>query len=158
MGLDMYLTARRYLRTYGRDNEVETVNKINEMFGLEAFKEDSFSDEIRIKELVFAAAYWRKANAIHAWFVKNVQDGKDECQESWVDRDHLQALIDTCKAVLKDTSKAAELLPSQSGFFFGSTEYDEWYFRDIEYTVERLEKVLSTPAFEDCDFYYWSSW
>ena len=23
--------------------------------------------------------YWRKANAIHGWFVRNVQNGKDDC-------------------------------------------------------------------------------
>ena len=24
--------------------------------------------------------YWRKANAIHKWFVDNVQDGNDDCK------------------------------------------------------------------------------
>ena len=100
----------------------------------------------------------RKANAIHAWFVENCQEGRDECQETWVGREQLQALVEVCKQVLSDKKKAAELLPSASGFFFGSTEYDEWYYQDVEYTVTRLEKVLADPALQKCDFYYQSSW
>jgi hypothetical protein len=66
-------------------------------------------------------------------------------------------LIDLCKRVLADNSLAEELLPSRAGFFFGSTEYDEWYFGDIEQTVTMLETVLrETP--EDWTFAYQSSW
>ena len=38
-----------------------------------------------------------------------------------------------CDKVLDDNSLAEELLPTRSGFFFGSTDYDEWYFEDIKY-------------------------
>jgi hypothetical protein len=159
MGLDMYLSARRYLRAWGNDNDIELMNELNAKFGLDLiYKENPYKNDISIKELVFDAAYWRKANQIHAWFVKNVQDGKDECQETYVDREKLQELIDTCKTVLNDRSRAEELLPSQSGFFFGNTEYNEWYFQDLNYTVNQLEKVLANTAFEKCDFYYQSSW
>jgi hypothetical protein len=158
MGLDMFLTARRRLRTWGGDDDVKLINELNAKFGLEPTKEDDFSNPISVKELTFEAAYWRKANAIHKWFVDNVQDGVDECQETFVAREQLRKLIDTCKAVLMDPHKAQELLPTESGFFFGGTEYDEWYYRDLEYTVERLEKVLATPVFEGCEFYYQSSW
>jgi hypothetical protein len=158
MGLDMYLSARRYLRDWGNNNDVEFMNEINKGFDLDPIEADMFGGQISIKELIFDAAYWRKANQIHAWFVKNVQNGKDECQEAYVSRDQLRELIDTCKTVLTDHTRADELLPTTSGFFFGGTEYNEWYYKDIEYTVERLEKVLATPAFEKCDFYYQSSW
>ena len=46
------------------------------------------------------AAYWRKANQIHRWFVENVQDGIDECQESDVSLGQLIELRDACKKVL----------------------------------------------------------
>jgi hypothetical protein len=159
MGLDMYLSARRYLRTWGNDNDIELMNELNARFGLELIDSDKpFSSQISVKELVFDAAYWRKANQIHAWFVKNVQDGEDECKEHYVERAKLRELIDTCRTVMENKHRAAELLPSQSGFFFGGTEYDEWYFKDVAYTIDRLEKVLATPAFDHCDFYYQSSW
>ena len=108
--------------------------------------------------MLFRSAYWRKANAIHKWFVDNCQDGRDECQETWVSREQMQQLIDLCKEVLADRNKADQLLPTAQGFFFGGTTYDEWYERDLEYTVERFEKILADPAFAKSDFYYQSSW
>jgi hypothetical protein len=56
-----------------------------------------------------------------------------------------------------DTSIAEELLPAQSGFFFGSTDYDQGYFQDLENTIEILKTVLSEDN-EWSDFYYQSSW
>lgn len=46
--------------------------------------------------------------------------------------------------VLEDTETAEELLPSQGGFFFGSTDYDQYYWEDLEFTKEQLEAVLAT--------------
>lgn len=119
------------------------------------------------------AIYWRKANAIHKWFVDNIQDGKDDCGYYDVTVDDLVKLHDTCKAVLdstklvdgivnngysftngemeqnkqdgqimEDPSLAMEILPTQSGFFFGATDYDQWYWWDLEYTVQKLGKLL----------------
>jgi hypothetical protein len=44
--------------------------------------------------------------------------------------------------VLADRTKADELLPTEGGFFFGGTEYDEYYFQDLEYTQRRLTELL----------------
>ena len=51
-------------------------------------------------------------------------------------------MIETCKAVLEDHSKAEELLPTRAGFFFGSTEYDDWYFGDVESVKTTFESIL----------------
>lgn len=64
--------------------------------------------------------------------------------------------------VIADASVAEELLPSRSGFFFGGTEYDEWYLKDLEYTVATLKPLLHEtyeeygPGFDG--FEYVSSW
>jgi len=102
-------------------------------------------------------AYWRKANAIHGWFVREAQNGVDECQHSLVHREQLQELIDTCSKVLLDHSLAEELLPPERGCFFGTYEYDDWYFTDLENTVTELTAVLADKG-EDYEFYYNSSW
>ena len=155
MGLDMYLSAKRYMSKYFDAADVERIEKVNDIFGVTGIEDGDYGAQ----EVKFRIAYWRKANAIHEWFVQNVQEGVDECQEAWVSREQLQELIDICKQVLENPKKAEELLPTRSGFFFGSTEYDEWYKQDLEYTVERLEKVLADPAFtKGVDFYYQSSW
>jgi hypothetical protein len=102
--------------------------------------------------------YWRKDNAIHNWFVKNAQQGEDNCAEYWVSREQLQELADTCKKVLADRNLAHELLPTSEGFFFGTTQYDQWYFDGLEKTQFRIEKYLRSPQFNEYDFYYQSSW
>lgn len=56
--------------------------------------------------------------------------------------------------VLEDTSTARELLPTQNGFFFGSTDYDEYYWRDLEFTKEQLEKILEMVE-RDKDGWNW---
>ena len=100
--------------------------------------------------------YWRKSNQIHQYFVNNCQGGEDDCRISYVDRDKLVELLDLCKQVLADHSKAEDLLPSQSGFFFGNTEYNEYYYSDLSDTVEILENALKMG--DDWEFYYQSSW
>lgn len=119
MGLDMYLTSKIYIGGEYEHNKVKgTVNitKGEQKIKLKA-KE--------ISEISIPAGYWRKANQIHKWFVNNVQDGEDDCMEYYVSIDQLKALKTICEQVLKDKSRAQELLPSQKGFFFGSEEYDE---------------------------------
>ena len=59
--------------------------------------------------------------------------------------------------VLKDSRVAEELLPSQSGFFFGGTDYDEWYWDDLKHTVEMLEPLLKQKD-SYADLYYSASW
>lgn len=102
--------------------------------------------------------YWRKANQIHKWFVDNVQDGVDDCGTYKVTKAHLVELYNLCSQVLNDHSLAESLLPSQSGFFFGSTDYDEWYYNDLENTKRIIDNILEYKS--DCldNLYYSSSW
>ena len=51
-----------------------------------------------------------------------------------------------------------ELLPTQNGFFFGSTEYDEYYLEDIKYTKEKIEEILNNIDEKENDIYYLASW
>jgi hypothetical protein len=102
-------------------------------------------------------AYWRKANAIHGWFVDTVQGGKDDCDRYPVTRDQLNDLIRNCKSVLDDPSSARFVLQTTSGFFFGSTEYDSRYFDDLRNTVSMLEKALADANYGS-QFFYQSSW
>ena len=154
MGLDMYLSNKVYLSKYMDKDDSQRIEKINDVFGLAGDEEGDYG----AKQVEFRVAYWRKANAIHAWFVKNVQEGKDECQETWVSREQLEELVETCKQVIEKPKLATELLPPQSGFFFGSTEVDEWYLQDLEHTVKTLQKALAEPTFKKGDFYYQASW
>ena len=104
------------------------------------------------------AVYWRKVNAIHEWFVNQIQDGVDECQLSRpVHGEELAELIDRCQQVIQTPLLAAKLLPTQSGFFFGSVDYDEYYIEDLKETVRRLMEVFETYP-KPLVLRYQSSW
>ena len=96
----------------------------------------------------YRVGYWRKANAIHNWFLENCAardkwaDPIDDCRPIEVPVEKLEELLDDCKKVLEDKSLATELLPTTDGFFFGSTEYDDWYFDDIEDTIDIIEPII----------------
>lgn len=60
--------------------------------------------------------------------------------------------------VISNPGVAETILPTQGGFFFGNTNYDEFYLRDIERTIEELEKVLEDFDFENDQLVYSSSW
>ena len=188
MGLDMNLSKKLFIKNYSYEGADQSVATLTHK-GVEI----DCSDATYIE---FEVGYWRKANAIHNWFVENCQGGVDECQITYVSLEELQYLLDDCKKVMEvaqidsgqpvqsgatyhgdgtvehhittgrailNGSEVAQILPSRSGFFFGSTDYDEWYIRDIERTIEILEKVIAEDeeARENhifYEYYYQSSW
>jgi hypothetical protein len=101
-------------------------------------------------------AYWRKANQVHAWFVREVQKGNDNCGEYYVSQDKLKELRDLCQKAL-DT-RDPNLLPPQDGFFFGGTDIDEWYWQDLKNTITQLDRIFALPQLSDLSFSYNSSW
>jgi hypothetical protein len=192
MGLDMYLTAERYLGRWDylketdRSAEYEQATATLEAAGLLELQTEDAGVTIRA-----TAIYWRKANQIHNWFVQNVQGGIDNCESYHVSREQLTELaalcrdvLDHCKLVdgtvhngtqwkagvmtenyedgkvIDEPEYAAEKLPVASGFFFGSTGYNEWYCRDLERTASEIDRVLTVELGEDVfvDFSYRSSW
>jgi hypothetical protein len=104
------------------------------------------------------AAYWRKANQIHNWFVEHVQNGVDDCGTYEVSKEALESLLETAGKVRLNTGAAEELLPTASGFFFGGTDYDEWYMQDIENTISMMVEVLERTDFKTDILFYHSSW
>ena len=151
MGLDMYLTAEKYISGYS-----ERTKRDIALEGLEG--DHPPTTEGTSVTISLDLACWRKANQIHQWFVDNVQHGVDECAPHTVSLDDLCALRDTCRRVLDDRQLAEELLPPQAGFFFGSTEIDEGYWQDLEETWRVLEEVCNWTDLDKFSFTYQSSW
>ena len=143
MGLDMYLSAKRYLWSHEKNDQVlsEEIDKILEES--DYIKEGALG---RTKWITREAFYWRKAYAIHQWFVENVQGGYDNCQEYYVDREKLKELLETLKESLTDH----DILPCQD-------DDTKWHFDHIKATISALEKLLSENL-DQWDFYYQSSW
>jgi hypothetical protein len=145
MGLDMYLTAEKY---FWRDRKEPRIGCIPK--GFEA------------ASVTVEAAYWRKSNQIHAWFVKNVQNGVDNCEKYDVSHSQLLELRDVCVTVLGDLSIdlsiAPILLPVEDGFFFGSNDYDEVYFGDLQSTVNQIDKIMIGFDSRIWNLTYHASW
>jgi hypothetical protein len=145
MGLDMYLSAKKYLYNYDETSKDAVVGKaIGYML----------ETPMRINEVRADAMYWRKANAIHAWFVKHCQDGTDDCGEYYVSREQLKELRALCIKAQVDDNVG---LDPASGFFFGSTEKDEYYYEELKRTAEGITKLLKQVD-DTWSFYYRSSW
>ena len=104
-------------------------------------------------------AYWRKANQIRKWFVDHTSyDEDDNCSQAIVFKEDLEQLVEDCRQVLEDHSLADSILPTRSGFFFGSCEYDDWYFSQLEDTIETIENILQTTDWENEQIVYSDWW
>ena len=143
MGLDINFNIAKRSRL---EETEERLSELNEAINAEYRKsENEFSseranklsneyDEINPwKEI----AYFRKVNFLLPFF-----GYEENCSDIEIDKCQIEDLVDACKAVLEDHSKAEELLPTTDGFFFGSTEYDDWYFGDVECVKTTFENIL----------------
>jgi hypothetical protein len=161
MGLDMYLSARKYVSQYdysdGENKTTENFSTLASMSGVNDLTKYSSYSGI---EVSYPIAYWRKANAIHGWFVNECAGGVDECQPIHVSREHLIELRDLCKSAVSQPAMAGDILPPTAGFFFGSYEIDEYYMEDIKRTMEMLDHILSIIPDNSWDwsFVYQASW
>lgn len=142
MGLDMYLKGKVWLDYNGTQRK-----QVACLIDMPDFEASTIEVEL---------GYWRKANHIHKWFVDNVQFGRDDCEEHLVHQKDLERLLAVCQAVLAAPSMAEELLPTQQGFFFGSTEYGDDYMDDVRQTVVILSRALKLK--KNMDMVYRSSW
>ena len=150
MGLDMYLSRKNYVKNWNHMNASE-LHEVSVKRGGEV--RNDIKPE-RVSYIVEEVGYWRKANQIHHWFVENVQNGVDNCGEYYVSNEKLVELLNLCKSIKEKRMMPQEALPTQSGFFFGSTDYDDYYYQDIEDTIEILEPLVNLEG----DYFYTSSW
>ena len=181
MGLDMYFTKHTYVKNW----EHTPADKKHTITVKQGGKVRKDIDTKKITNIVEEVAYWRKFNALHNWFVNNCADGVDDCKQIYVDKSQIQELVDTLKKVKAsldksgkrvvqvetgwangekmysdvevyvDTEVADELFPTASGFFFGGTEYDKYYYDELVDTLNIFEELLKD---EIADYYYQASW
>lgn len=177
MGLDMYLSYRRNLNgipeTIQRAMRKQAYTDRYPYLAKSLDKEDKLDTIIdhhvkRSEPYEEELMYWRKANAIHKFFVDNAAHGVDDCQPVQVTIEVLKDLVDRCETILQgevddkgaliDPKTAMELLPSQSGFFFGSTDYDDWYIEDLKETVKALKPIVEHAELYTDPIIYEASW
>jgi len=145
----MYLYAKKYIAKQANPKEGDAYDLITSRVYATSFFTGHFFVEGEI-------AYWRKANAIHNWFIQ-LHDSEDDCSPIHVNKDNLQELQKICKEVIDKPELASDLLPTVEGFFFGGTLYDEWYHDSIKYTHNTIDTILKTVP-DEWSFIYQASW
>lgn len=96
--------------------------------------------------------YWRKFNALHKYFNDhfNEQDN-DNCVNMYMEIDDIKELLKLVKKIRSEIKvdgeqitnpEVCEELPTEDGFFFGSTDYDKCYVSDLNLTIKQLSKVI----------------
>ena len=112
MGLDMYLRKSKRVEGLSVDDYAKVENELPwdkekydfdtglkglcpDIEGVEQLDEavHEAGEYTKYLSLTKEIGYWRKANAVHSWFVENCQDGIDECQLSEVSREDLEDLL-----------------------------------------------------------------
>jgi hypothetical protein len=141
------------------DTPSEAYKSITSVLPVGLVEEDGFTGA----EVTATIAYWRKANQIHSWFVRNVQEGRDNCENYPVPVAKLDELLQLVTKVLDNHTKeyAHKHLAPEQGFFFGTYEVDEWYWEQLEYTKKRLTEILKihhANLAENIYYEYQSSW
>lgn len=195
MGLDQYLYRKTYLGYDDKQNIREALGKetyrkeknIPEGFKLPPALKDTLEKLEKCAEYNEEVAYWRKANMLHGWFVRNCQSIQEDIEIKVTYQDLVNLLKDINEVlentvletgqvhmgttftdkgieekyeeglIVKDSSVAEELLPTTQGFFFGSYDYDEYYVMDLKDAKEKLEKVINESN-EDDEFLYYASY
>ena len=161
MGLDQYLTARKYFTKWDYDNGFENrviTQEFQDLIPIDTPDITKYASSGITVE--YPVGYWRKANAIHNYFVQTLGGGVDECQEMFVPRETLRDLRKRCQNVVTSDNieeMAEEVgLETVAGFFFGDVSYDDWYKEDLKLTIEIIDHVLTLP--EEYSLRYQASW
>ena len=123
--------------------------------GLDMYLYRKKKDEKEAEEV----AYWRKANQIRQWIVDNCGYNDDaNCEFFPMTKEQLEKLAEDCDKVIENRDMAPVLFPTSSGFFFGSTEYNEWYFDDLKETSRMVKEVLKETDFDTQEIAYYEWW
>jgi hypothetical protein len=166
MGLDMYLQKRSYLKNWEHMDKSE-LHTVTVKRGSK--KRPDIKPE-RVSYVIEEVAYWRKFNALHGWFVNNLADGVDNCQEVFVSEENFVGLYDTLLKVQKTLNNAnvvetvhkdwngddhtvktfdcenelneLDFAPTE-GFFFGSQDIDSYFKEAVDETVKVIEDILA---------------
>ena len=103
--------------------------------------------------------YFRKVNFLVKFFEERGFDVENQTPLE-ISKEQAEELLERCEEVLKDNSKGPELLPTLSGFFFGNTDYNSYYYKDVKSVRDYIKETL-LPEFDtlkDDESIYFETW
>ncbi|HDS0567830.1 TPA: hypothetical protein ACH74J_005578, partial [Escherichia coli] len=99
--------------------------------------------------------YFRKVNPLIAWFEKHCGP-LENAVERPVSRTELEALLSDLECLTPENCR--EFFPTTEGFFFGSQEYDQYYWKDVEDVKSWVRSTLDSFDFERKILLLWAWW
>lgn len=103
--------------------------------------------------------YFRKVNFLVKFFEEKGLDVENQTPLE-ISKEDVNDLLSRCEEVLNDHSKGPELLPTMDGFFFGSTDYNSYYYKDVESVRDYIKEQLLSEfdTLEDDESIYFETW
>lgn len=101
--------------------------------------------------------YFRKVNLLIPWVERKLGVTVEDCEEYELTKADVESLLADVDTVIADISKAQELLPTTEGFFFGSTEYEDWYKQDLEQIKTDVGDLVHHMC-DDDTVTFWAWW
>ena len=146
MGLDIYF-GRAKKATYNdvvRHNK-ELAVKIDSLY--EKNTPESIAEAVNLRgeyqPVLEDVLYFRKVNFLLPFF-----GYEENMSDVIIPKEEVEQLVYNCKLVLNGDGVAEDLLPTEGGFFFGGTEYDDVYTQRVMFVLKSFNDLLETFDFD----------
>ena len=136
MGLDIRFEKAKRHRVEENEERLNEIKKEFENPNYSVKKFHSLKNEYDELNPWKEVAYFRKVNFLLPFF-----EYGENCSRLEIDDYKIDELLFKCKQVLEDHSLAETLLPTQGGFFFGNSEYNDWYFEDVKEVYDKFSEI-----------------
>ena len=136
MGLDIRFEKAKRHRVEETEERLNEIKKEFENPNYSVKKFHSLKNEYDELNPWKEVAYFRKVNFLLPFF-----EYGENCSRLEIDDYKIDELLFKCKQVLEDHSLAETLLPTQGGFFFGNSEYNDWYFEDVKEVYDKFSEI-----------------
>ena len=136
MGLDIRFEKAKRHRVEETEERLNEIKKEFENPNYSVKKFHSLKNEYDELNPWKEVAYFRKVNFLLPFF-----EYGENCSRLEIDDYKIDELLVKCKQVLEDHSLAETLLPTQGGFFFGNTEYNDWYFYYVKEVYDKFSEI-----------------
>ena len=150
MGLDIYFHKTKRSEWNEVKSKIEAFNELPEEEQTKQYESETYPTKDFNPDDI---GYFRKVNFLMSFF-----DYDGNCEYKEIAKCELEDLRDACAEISKmepiNKERCAELLPTQSGFFFGNTDYNEWYFDDVKEMFVWVDGVLSNLADDEVVLMY----
>ena len=154
---DVVNTVQDILAKY---NDDELNNEIAVSVPVKVADADTYFDMGKFEKT--EVAYFRKVNFLLPFF-----GYEENCSDLEIEKCQVKDIVDVCTRILEIKENqgideavkiADEELATEGGFFFGSTEYDECYFNDVEDVLNKFTTILNETDWDNETVYMHCWW